>query len=115
MMLFIGSFPVSRRTVRLMGYFFFISLFEFIVLLIDNLVLTHSVHNQPLKLWIIKIGVIALLVPCQHFLEHHVISLLASKKLIEARTKFSIKKWWAGITKPPASGDESLEEDTAVL
>jgi tetratricopeptide (TPR) repeat protein len=115
MMLFVGSFPVSRRTVKIMGYFFFISLFEFIVLLIDNLVLAHKVHNQPLKLWIIKIGVIALLVPCQHFLEHHVISLLASKKLIEARTKFSLKKWWASITKPPASGDESLEEDTAVL
>lgn len=115
MMLFIGSFPVSRHTVRLMGYFFFISLFEFIVLLIDNFVLAHSIHSQPLKLWLIKIGVIALLVPCQHFLEHHVISLLASKKLIEARTKFSIKKWWADITKPPASGEESLEEDTAVL
>ncbi len=114
-MLFVGSFPVSRLTVKFMGYFFFISLFEFIVLLIDNLLLTHSVHSQPLKLWIIKIGVIALLVPCQHFLEHHVISLLASKKLIEARTKFSVKKWWAGITKSPASGDESLEEDTAVL
>ena len=115
MMLFIGTFPVSRRAVKIMGYFFFISLFEFIVLLIDNLVLAHKVHNQPLKLWIIKIVVIALLVPCQHFLEHHVISLLASKKLIEARTKFSIKKWWTNITKPPASGNESLEEDTAVL
>ena len=114
-MLFVGSFPVSRLTVKLMGYFFFISLFEYIVLLIDNLVLSHSVHNQPLKLWIIKIGVIALLVPFQHFLEHHVIGLLASKKLIEARTKFSLKKWWAGINKPSSSSDESLEEDTAVL
>jgi tetratricopeptide (TPR) repeat protein len=114
-MLVVGSFPVSRRTVKLMGYFFFISLFEFIVLLIDNLVLSHSVHNQPLKLWIIKIVVIAVLVPFQHFLEHHVIGLLASKKLIEARTKFSVKKWWAGITKPVSSADESLEEDTAVL
>lgn len=114
-MLFVGSFPVSRHTVKLMGYFFFISLFEFIVLVIDNLVLTHSVHNQPLKLWFIKIGVIAILVPCQHFLEHHVIRLLASRKLIEARTKFSIKKWWSNINKPSPIGEEGLEEDTAVL
>ena len=114
-MLFVGSYPVSRLTVKFMGYFFFISLFEFIVLLIDNLLLTHSIHSQPLKLWIIKIGVIAILVPFQHFLEHHVIGLLASKKLIEARTKFSLKKWWRAINKPGAAGDESLEEDTAVL
>lgn len=114
-MLFVGSFPVSRFAVKIMGFFFFISLFEFIVLLIDNLVLSRPFHNQPLKLWLIKIGVIALLVPFQHFLEHHVIDLLSSKKLIEARTKFSLKKWWAGLTQPPPSGKESLEEDTAVL
>lgn len=113
-MLFVGSFPVSRLTVKLMGYFFFISMFEFIVLLIDNLLLGHSIHNQPLKLWIIKIGVIAILVPFQHFLEHHVIRLLVSKKLIEARTKFSLKKWWAATNKP-SSGDESLDEDSAIL
>lgn len=114
-MLFVGSFPVSRFAVRIMGFFFFISLFEFIVLLIDNLVLSRPFHNQPLKLWLIKIGVIALLVPFQHFLEHHVIDLLSSKKLIEVRTKFSLKKWWTGIKQPSPSGDESLEKDTAVL
>lgn len=113
-MLFVGSFPVSKLTVKLMGYFFFISLFEFIVLLIDNVVLTHSIHNQPLKLWLIKIGVIAILVPFQHFLEHHVIRLLASRKLIEARTKFSVRKWWAKINKP-SLGEEAMEEDASVL
>ncbi|MEO5500001.1 MAG: hypothetical protein ABIR31_01045, partial [Ginsengibacter sp.] len=114
-MLFIGSFPVSRLTVKLMGYFFFISLFEFIVLLIDNLFLTHATHNQPLIIWLIKIGLIGLLVPLQHFLETHLIRLLASKKLIEARTKFSFKKWWANMKKPSSPGDEGLEEDAAVL
>jgi hypothetical protein len=115
LMLFIGSFPVSRLTVKLLGYFFFISLFEFIVLLIDNLFLTHAAHNQPLIIWLIKIGLIGLLVPLQHFLETHLISLLASKKLIEARTKFSLKGWWAKMKKPLSSGDEGLEKDTAVL
>ena len=115
LMLFIGSFPVSRLTVKLMGYFFFISLFEFIVLLIDNLVLTHELHSQPLVIWMIKIGLIALLVPLQHFLETHLIRLLASKKLIEARTKFSLKSWWAKMIKPASPGDEGLEEGTAIL
>jgi tetratricopeptide (TPR) repeat protein len=114
-MLFVGSFPVSKFTVRIMGYFFFISLFEFIVLLIDNLVLTHSFYNQPLKLWLIKIGVIALLVPFQHFLERGVIDLLASKKLIEARTNFFLKKWWTVFKKPSPSSDEMVDKDTAVL
>lgn len=113
-MLLIGSFPVSKLTVRLMGYFFFISVFEFIVLLIDNLFLTHVVHNQPLILWLIKIALIGLLVPFQHFLEHNLLGLLESKKLIEVRTKFSLKRWWSSLKKPP-SNEEVLEEDTAVL
>ncbi|HEY5390539.1 MAG TPA: hypothetical protein VIJ57_00390 [Hanamia sp.] len=113
-MLFVGSFPVKPLTVKLMGYFFFISLFEFIVLIIDNLVLYHIIHNQPLKLWLIKIGVIALLVPCQHFLEHRLIGLLASRKLIEVRTKFSVKNWWASLNKQ-SSDNKRFEEDEAVL
>lgn len=114
MMLFIGSFAISKMALRMMGYFFFISLFEFIVLLIDNLFLAHAVHNQPLKLWLIKIGLIGLLVPCQHFLEHNVTQLLESRKLIEVRTRFSLKKWWAKMKKPSPQG-KGLEEDTAVL
>lgn len=113
-MLFVGSYPVSPLTVKLMGYFFFISLFEFIVLIIDNLVINHVIHNQPLKLWLIKIAVIALLVPFQHFLEHNVIGLLTSRKLIEARTKFSVKNWWSSINKQ-ASNSKRFEEDEAVL
>lgn len=113
-MLVLGSLSISKMTLRMMGYFFFISLFEFIVLLIDNLFLNHATHNQPLKLWLIKIGLIALLVPCQHFLEHNVTRLLESRQLIEARTKFSIKKWWAKMEKPSPE-NEGVEEDAALL
>ncbi|HXS55208.1 MAG TPA: hypothetical protein VN726_03725 [Hanamia sp.] len=114
-MLLIGTFPVSKLTVRMMGYFFFISLFEFIVLLIDNLFLTHVVHNQPLKLWLIKIALIGLLAPFQHFLEKNLIGLLESRKLIEARSRISVKKWWSKIKKPLPAADKGLEEDSAVL
>lgn len=114
-MLFVGSFPVSLQTVRIMGFFFFISLFEFLVLLLDTFVLSPPFHNRPLTLWLIKIGVIALLAPFQHFLERRVIDLLSSKKLIEARARFSIKKWWMGLKKQPDPTDENLEKETAVL
>lgn len=113
-MLFIGSFPVSRLTVKLMGYFFFISLFEFISLMIDKFFVSPVVHNQPLRLWLIKIAIIAVLVPFQQFLEHRVMAFLISKKLIEARTKFSIKKWWADINKK-AAGTDNLNKDQAVM
>lgn len=113
-MLFVGSFPVRPLTVKLMGYFFFISLFEFIVLIIDNLVLYHIIHNEPLKLWLLKIGIIAVLVPCQHFLERRLIGLLASRKLVEVRTKFSVKNWWLSLNKQ-AADSKRFEEDEAVL
>jgi hypothetical protein len=108
-------FPVSKLTIRMMGYFFFISLFEFIVLLIDNILLVYATHDEPLKLWLIKIALIALLVPLQHFLEHNLIRFLESRKLLEARTKFSFKNWWQKIKKPAPVTDAGIEEDTAVL
>jgi hypothetical protein len=48
-------------------------------------------------------------------LERRVIDLLSSKKLIEARTRFSIKKWWMGLKKQPDPKEENLEKETAVL
>ena len=117
-LLVIGMFAVSKLTIKILGYFFFISLFEFIVLLIDNTFLAHATHNEPLKLWVIKIVLIAMLVPIQHFLEHSLIRFLESRKLLEARTKFSFKKWLQKIKKPaPVVTDtiEGIEEDTAVL
>lgn len=114
-MLVIGMFPVSKLTIKMLGYFFFISLFEFIVLLIDNVFLTSATHGEPLKLWLIKIGLIAMLVPVQHFLEHNLIKFLESRKLLEARTQFSFTKWWKKIKKPLPQSETKLEEDTAVL
>lgn len=113
-MLFVGSFQVSKTTVTVMGYFFFISLFEFIVLLIDQFFIKDTVNHQPLKIWLIKIGLIGILAPCQHFLERNLIGLLASKKLIEVRSGVAFKRWWKNFRKS-SSHKEELEEDTALL
>jgi tetratricopeptide (TPR) repeat protein len=117
--LFLGFFPVSKTTIRILGYFFFISLFEFFVLLIDNTILGKFTHGQPLKLWLIKIGLIACLVPLQHLLEHRMIKFLESRSLLEVKKKFSIMKIWRRKEKPAPviseAGIEEMEQDTAVL
>jgi tetratricopeptide (TPR) repeat protein len=114
-MLFIGMFAVSKTTIRMLSYFAFISLFEFIVLLLDHPIVDLT-HAEPLKIWLLKIALIALLVPFQHFLEHRLMKFLQSRKLLEARQRFSVRKWWQRITKPaPEKDDADVEEDTAVL
>src|SRR4029079_7437329 len=114
LMLFLGMFPISKLTIKLLGYFFFISLFEFIILMIDTFFLA-GVHLEPLKLWLIKIVLIALLVPFQHLLENGLINFLASRKLLEVRNKFSIKKWLNATVKQKEKDEVILDEDTAVL
>lgn len=107
----LGMFPISKVTIKLLGYFAFISLFEFIVLLIDPF-LHELTHGQPLKIWLIKIVLIAMLVPLQHFLEHKTINYLHSRK---KKYTFSIKKWWQNQKKPTEATIDGIEEDTAVL
>ena len=115
-MLIIGMFAVSKLVIKILGYFFFISLFEFIVLLIDNNILENVTHGQPLKLWLIKIGLIGLLVPVQHFMETTLIKFLESRKLLEARNRFSVNKLWKKLIKKSSVEPEiSFEKDSAVL
>lgn len=117
-MILIGMFPVSRFVIKLLGYFSFICLFEFFVLLLDTYL--HDItHGEPLKIWMIKIFIIALMVPFQHFLEHGMIKFLESKRLIKMRSRFSLKKILAGFgktkRKPSVKIQKGFEEDTAVL
>lgn len=98
MILFIGSYQVSRTTVKIMGFFFFISLFEFLVLLIDEFFVKEAVPHEPLKIWLFKIALIGSLAPLQHYLERNLIGLLASKKLVHVRSEFSIKRWFKNLS-----------------
>jgi tetratricopeptide (TPR) repeat protein len=106
----IGMFPISKITVKLLGYFAFISLFEFLVLLIEPL-LHRLTDGEPLKIWLIKIVLIALLVPFQHYLEHGLIRFLHSRK----KRKFSLTKWWHRPQKPSEATIDNIEKDTAIL
>ena len=114
LMLIVGMFPVSKVTIKMLSFFAFICLFEFIVLVIDNTLLSFT-HGKPLQLWLIKIVLIACLVPLQHSLEHGLTTFLASRKLLEAKNRFSLKKWLRSFKKPAPVKDADFEEDTAVL
>lgn len=110
LLIILGMLPVSKVTVKLLGYIAFISLFEFIILLIDP-ILKDITHEEPLMTWLIKIFLIALLVPMQHYLEHGII------RFFETRKKKNIsfmKKWWQQQKKPTVATIETIEEDTAI-
>lgn len=114
LMIIVGMFRISRLTIKLLGYFSFISLFEFIVLLIDSF-LHRLAHGEPLKIWLMKIVLIALLVPFQHYLEHGMIRFMESRRLHELRERMRIKKWWQRKKKPGVDTIDEIESDTAVL
>jgi len=114
-MMLIGAFPVSQLVIKMLGFFAFICLFEFIVLLIDSY-LHKLTHGEPLKIWLIKIFLILMLVPLQHYLEHGMVKFLASQKLMKMRKQLSIKKWIKPFRKPmPKVEPLDIEKDTAVL
>ena len=86
MLVLMGAFKVSETTIKVMGFFAFILLFEFIILIADGKI-HHWTHGEPLPILGIKIILIAILLPLHHWLEHKVVSYLASRRLILPKTK----------------------------
>ncbi len=82
----LGIFSVSKSTIRILGFFAFIFLFEFIILIADNQI-HHWTHGEPWKILAIKIGLISILLPLHHFLEEKVIHYLTTRKMMEVTPK----------------------------
>lgn len=89
LLIMIGMFRVSAFTIRLMGFFSLIFLFEFIILILDKWI-HHLTHGEPWKIWLIKIGIISILLPVHHFLEHKLIRYLMSHHLISLRSRIRL-------------------------
>jgi hypothetical protein len=70
-----GKFKVKPWLIRSLGFLSFILLFEFIILLIDGK-LHDLTHGEPLPILLVKIVLIAMLLPFHHWLEHKVIHYL---------------------------------------
>ncbi len=114
LMIIIGMFKVSKITIRAMGFLSLIFLFEFIVLLLDNWIHNFT-HGEPWKVWLIKIGIISILLPLHHSIEEKLVHYLLSKKLILLRSWFNIANLKKFIKKsPPAKipeGDEASKAE----
>ncbi len=78
----LGIFRVSTGTIKALGFFAFIFLFEFMILLADNQI-HHWTHGEPWKVMLIKIALISLLLPLHHYLEEKVIHYLTSHHMLE--------------------------------
>lgn len=79
-----GIFRVSTSTIKVLGFFAFIFLFEFLILLADHKIHDWT-HGEPWKVMLIKIILIAMLLPLHHWLEEKVIHYLTSQKLLQVR------------------------------
>lgn len=88
----LGIFRISHTAIRILGFFAFIFLFEFIILIADNQI-HHWTHGEPWKVLAIKIGLISLLLPLHHYLEEKVIHYLTSRKLLELNKEMILSKF----------------------
>jgi tetratricopeptide (TPR) repeat protein len=88
-----GLFNVSVKTIKTLGFFAFIFLFEFIILLADNKI--HDLtHGEPWKVLLIKIFLIAILLPLHHYLEHKVIQYITTRRLIREQGVGWLRHFW---------------------
>ena len=81
-----GLFVVHPGTIRALGFFSFIFLFEFIILIADKQIQQWT-HEEPWKVLLIKICLAAILLPLHHWLEHKVIHYLTVRKKFAAPGK----------------------------
>lgn len=80
-LLMLGSLRVPVWIIKMLGFFAFIFFFEFIVLLADHKI-HHLTGGEPWKIMLIKIFLIAILLPIHHFVEKRVVSFLINPNMI---------------------------------
>ncbi|MDP1621254.1 MAG: hypothetical protein Q8M08_02835 [Bacteroidales bacterium] len=94
-LIMLGSLKVPEWIIRMLGFFSFIFLFEFIILLADRKI-EEVTHGEPWKVLLIKIFLIAILLPLHHSIEKKVITYLLNHKLLDI-TRFSMITRLKGI------------------
>jgi len=83
----VGSFRVPEWVIKALGFFSFVFLFEFIVMIADHKI-NDMTGGEPWKVLLIKIILIGMLLPFHQWLEHKMIEYLLSHRLIDI-SKFS--------------------------
>lgn len=108
LLVLLGLFTVSATTIRVLGFFSFIFLFELITLLLDTWIHAKT-HGEPWKIWLIKIAIISLMFPFHHWLEHKLIQYLISRRLIHVGSFFSFRKLFKRTKKQTAPVEVTTE------
>jgi tetratricopeptide (TPR) repeat protein len=112
LLIVIGMFKVSAFTIRAMGFFSLIFFFEFLILILDNWI-HHITHGEPFKVLLIKIGIISIILPVHHFLEHKLIHYLLSRHLITVRGRLSSYNFFRKkkIVPPPVDVIQEINQE----
>ena len=90
-LIMLGWLRVSSLTIKAIGFFAFLLLFEFIFLVFKKNIYGFT-HGEPLYDLIFMIALAAILVPLHHWLEHRVIHFLTSHHLLKIKNILTHKK-----------------------
>jgi tetratricopeptide (TPR) repeat protein len=82
----LGMFKVSTTTIKMLGFFTFLMLFEFLFLIFKKNI-TSVTEGEPWKDLMFMIGLAAILLPLHHWLEHKVIHHLTSHNRLTSAGK----------------------------
>lgn len=77
-LIMLGFFKMPIKWIRVLGFISFIFLFEFIIFILDTAIHKFT-HGEPLYVVLIKVAIIAVLLPLHHYLEHKVIKYVINK------------------------------------
>jgi len=98
LLMMLGSLTVPSWLIKVLGFFSFILFFEFIIMIADHKIY-HITNNEPWKILLIKIGLIAFLLPFHHWIEKKVTQYLINNKILKM-PKFSFKNTKQNASKP---------------
>lgn len=90
-LMMLGSLKVPSWIIKMLGFFSFILFFEFIIMIADHKIYAATA-NEPWKILLLKIGLIAFLLPFHHWIEKRVIHFLINHNLILI-PRFSMKSF----------------------
>jgi hypothetical protein len=79
-LLMLGSLKVPEWIIKSLGFFTFIFLFEFIILISDQKIIEIT-HEEPWKILLIKIFLIAFMLPLHHWVEKRMVAFLLNPLL----------------------------------
>jgi hypothetical protein len=82
MLIILSGVNNSKKIIRAIAYISFIFLFETIIMVFENWI-HHFTHGEAWKMLLFKIGLISILLPFHHWIEHKVIHYLYENRLVD--------------------------------